>query len=91
LQISDFRLQIVSCDTDELKLRTKQFALRVIRLVAVLPKTMRDEQLPTSSFAAARRSLQIIAPLVALALEVNLLPKWAWFLKRQMKLSCGSN
>ena len=40
MQISDFRLQIVSCDTDELKLRTKQFALRVIRLVAVLPKTI---------------------------------------------------
>jgi hypothetical protein len=32
-------------------------------------------------FAAARRWLQIIVPLVALALEVNSLPKWAWVLE----------
>jgi hypothetical protein len=59
--------------------------------VGALPKQLRDEQLPTGLFAAARRSLQIIVPLVALALEVNSLPKWAWFLRRQMKLSYGSN
>ena len=76
---------------DELKLRTKQFALRVIKLVAALPKTIEGEQLPTILFAAARRSLQIIVPLVALALDVNSFPKWAWFLRRQMKLSCGLN
>jgi hypothetical protein len=76
---------------DELKLRTKRFALRVIKLVAALPRQLRDEQLPTNSFAAARRSLQIIVPLVALALEVNSLRKWEWFLRRQMRLSCGSN
>jgi len=76
---------------DELKLRTKQFALRVIKLVTALPKTIEDEQLPTSSFAAARPSLQIIVLRVALALEENSLPKWEWFLRRQMKLSFGSN
>jgi four helix bundle protein len=38
LQISDCKLWAVTAD--ELKLRTKQFALRVIRLVGALPKTI---------------------------------------------------
>jgi hypothetical protein len=76
---------------DELKLRTKQFALRVIRLVTAMPKTLKEKQLPTSWFGAARPSLQIIVPLVELAREANSSPKWAWFWRRPMKLNCGSN
>ena len=37
-QISDCKLWVVTAD--ELKLRTKQFALRVIKLVAAMPKTI---------------------------------------------------
>jgi four helix bundle protein len=38
LQIANFKLPIVGMTADELKLRTKQFALRVIRLVTAMPK-----------------------------------------------------
>jgi four helix bundle protein len=38
VQIVNLKLQIVTAD--ELKLRTKRFALRVIKLVAALPKTI---------------------------------------------------
>jgi hypothetical protein len=69
---------------DELKLWTKQLSLRVIRLVAALPKQLKVEQLLSNSFAPARRSLQIIVLLVALGLGVTSLPKWAWFLRTQM-------
>jgi four helix bundle protein len=40
LQISDFRLQIVSVNPAELKDRTKQFALRILKLVGALPNTI---------------------------------------------------
>jgi four helix bundle protein len=40
LQIANFKLPIVGMTADELKLRTKQFALRVIRLVTAMPKTI---------------------------------------------------
>jgi four helix bundle protein len=40
LQIANFKLPIVGMTADELKLRTKQFALRIIRLVTAMPKTI---------------------------------------------------
>jgi four helix bundle protein len=40
LKISDFRLQIVIVNPAELKSRTKQFALRILKLVAALPNTI---------------------------------------------------
>jgi four helix bundle protein len=72
---------------DELKLRTKQFALRVIKLVAALPKTIEGRAIANQLVRCGTS----VAPLVALALDVNSFPKSAWFLRRQMKLSCGSN
>jgi hypothetical protein len=75
---------------DELKLRTKRFALRVIRLVSALPKTIEGRAI-ANQLVRCGTSVQIIVPLVALALEMNSWPKWAWFLRRQMRLSCGSN
>jgi four helix bundle protein len=43
LQIANFKLQIVGMTANELKLRTKRFALRVIRLVAAAPKTIEEK------------------------------------------------
>jgi four helix bundle protein len=40
LQIADCRLQIVSMNPAELKSRTKQFALRILKLVGALPNTI---------------------------------------------------
>jgi four helix bundle protein len=40
VQIVNLELQIVRMTADELKLRTKRFALRVIKLVAAWPKTI---------------------------------------------------
>jgi four helix bundle protein len=40
LQIVDFRLQIVNMNPAELKNRTKQFALRILKLVGALPNTI---------------------------------------------------
>jgi len=40
LKISDCRLQIVLMNPAELKDRTKDFALRILRLVAALPNTV---------------------------------------------------
>jgi four helix bundle protein len=40
LQIADFKLQIVSMTPDELKARTKKFALRILKFVAALPRSI---------------------------------------------------
>jgi four helix bundle protein len=40
LKIADFRLQNVIMNPTELKNRTKQFALRILKLVAALPNTI---------------------------------------------------
>jgi four helix bundle protein len=40
LQIADFKLQIVEMTPEQLKARTKYFALRIIKLVGALPKTI---------------------------------------------------
>ena len=40
MKIADFKLQIVAMNPAELKNRTKQFALRILKLVGSLPKTI---------------------------------------------------
>jgi four helix bundle protein len=40
LKIADFRLQNVIVNPAELKDRTKQFALRILKLVSALPRTV---------------------------------------------------
>jgi four helix bundle protein len=40
LQIADFKLQIVGMTPEQLRARTKHFALRIIKLVGALPKTI---------------------------------------------------
>lgn len=40
MQIADFRLQIVEMTPEQLRGRTKHFALRIIKLVGALPKTI---------------------------------------------------
>ena len=40
MQIVEFRLQIVRMNPAELKNRTKQFALRILKLVGALPNTI---------------------------------------------------
>lgn len=40
MKIADFRLQIVRMNPAELKSRTKQFALRIVKLVGALPNTI---------------------------------------------------
>ena len=40
MKIADFRLQIGSMNPTELKNRTKEFALRILKLVSALPNTI---------------------------------------------------
>jgi hypothetical protein len=53
----------------QLKLRTKEFALRVLKLVSALPKTIEGARLPISWFAPERQSEQITAPPVVAVRE----------------------
>jgi four helix bundle protein len=76
---------------DELKLRTKQFALRVIKLVAALPKTIEGRAIANQLVRCGTSVAANYRATCRARSRVNSLPKWVWFLRRQMKLSYGSN
>ena len=76
---------------EQLKARTKYFALRIIKLVGALSKTIEGRAIANqlarcgTSVAANYRATCVVAR------EVNLSPKWASFWKKPMRRNFGSN
>lgn len=75
----------------ELLQRTKRFALRVIKLVEALPKTVTERQLPGSLFGPELLLLRIIEQLAAVVQNRSLLQNLGSLKKRRTRAHFGWN
>jgi len=91
LQIANFKLPIVGMTADELKLRTKQFALRVIRLVTAMPKTIEGKAIANQLVRCGTSVAANYRAACRARSRSEFVAKMGVVLERPMKLNCGSN
>jgi hypothetical protein len=75
---------------NELKQRTKNFALRVIKLVNALPNNMAGRAIG-NQLIRGHQSRQTTEPLVVGVQRQSLSPNWELLEKKRMKVACGWN
>src|SRR5712691_9440713 len=75
--------------SEELRDRTKAFAIRVVKLYRSLPHTAESQVVGSSYCVAARRWQRTIAQCAEADLGPNGLPRLDWSSRRRTKLSFG--
>jgi four helix bundle protein len=76
---------------DELKLRTKRFALRVIKLLAALSETTEGRAIANRLVRCGTSVAANYSATCRARSRTEFIAKMGWFLRRQMRLICGSN
>jgi len=76
---------------DELKKRTKQFALRILKLVAALPNTVQGRAIASQLVRAGTAVAANYRPHAVDGRRQSSLPRLASLKKRQMKVLFGWN
>ena len=67
----------MNTENKDLKLRTTEFALRIIKMYCALPKTTVAQVFESKCFVPAHRLALITGRQIGLDPKTNLFPKWA--------------
>ena len=76
---------------DDLKKRTKQFALRVLKLVAALPNTVAGRAIGGQLVRSGLQSVRTIELRIVVDHGLSLLQSSVWLKKKQMRARIGWN
>ena len=75
--------------SEALKVRTKQFALRIIRMSRALPPTLESRVIGKQLLRLPLRWRPIIDPLAGRVLGLSFSPKWELLWRKRMRVPSG--